>query len=328
MNVIIANKYKEMLMSLDIEVIKSVEGVFTADQIVNDFSNFYFDRMILDITAINDYKNTDSIQKLSINFDTARIILVLDEETSSSDYISKLISIGIYNFTRNSEGIMYLLNHPNTYRDVAHMHNVNTVAESITNDSPVYESQKIIGIKSLTGNAGATTLTYMMKKQLSKSYNVCALEIDKNDLSFFDDKDMIRVDSENLPKELIKRKDCDCILIDLNNYEDAGVCTDVIYLVEPSTLKLNKLLTSNRKVFDEHINDKIVLNKSFVKTGDVNDFEYETKSKVFYNLPALDERKNYNKEINGLLVKLGFTKMKPDTDDDSSKGKILGLFKF
>ena len=40
MNVIIANKYKEMLDSLDIDVIKSMDGEFTVDEIVERFSNF------------------------------------------------------------------------------------------------------------------------------------------------------------------------------------------------------------------------------------------------------------------------------------------------
>ena len=35
MNVIIANKYKDMLMGLDIEVIKSMEGVFEVDEIID-----------------------------------------------------------------------------------------------------------------------------------------------------------------------------------------------------------------------------------------------------------------------------------------------------
>ena len=62
MNVIIANKYKEMLMNLDIEVIKSIEGEFDVDEIINNFTNFYFDRMILDITAIKDYQDLDNLQ--------------------------------------------------------------------------------------------------------------------------------------------------------------------------------------------------------------------------------------------------------------------------
>ena len=63
MNVIIANKYKEMLDSLDIDVIKSMDGEFTVDEIVERFSNFFFQRMILDITAVKDYKNLKNIQR-------------------------------------------------------------------------------------------------------------------------------------------------------------------------------------------------------------------------------------------------------------------------
>ena len=124
MNVIIANKYKEMLDSLDIDVIKSMDGEFTVDEIVERFSNFFFQRMILDITAVKDYKDLRNIQKLSVNLDMDKVILLLDDssESSSALYLSRLISMGIYNFTRNKEGILYLLNHPNSYRDVAHIH--------------------------------------------------------------------------------------------------------------------------------------------------------------------------------------------------------------
>ena len=124
MNVIIANKYKEMLDSLDIDVIKSMDGEFTVDEIVERFSNFFFQRMILDITAVKDYKNLKNIQKLSVNLDMDKVILLLDDssESSSALYLSRLISMGIYNFTRNKEGILYLLDHPNSYRDVAHIH--------------------------------------------------------------------------------------------------------------------------------------------------------------------------------------------------------------
>ena len=95
MNVIIANKYKEMLMNLDIEVIKSIEGEFDVDEIINNFTNFYFDRMILDITAIKDYQDLDNLQKLSINFDMNKVILLLDnsEESNTKSYLSKLLSI-------------------------------------------------------------------------------------------------------------------------------------------------------------------------------------------------------------------------------------------
>lgn len=328
MNVIVANKYKEMLMSLDIEVIKSIEGVFDVDDIINDFSNFYFDRMILDITAIKDYQNTDNLQKLSINLDMNKVILLLDdsEESSSRSYLSKLISMGIYNFTRNSEGIKYLLANPNSYRDVAHIHNVNESAGNF-DGGETSSSKRIIGVKSLTDGAGATTLIYMMKKQLSANYSVCAIEVDKQDFGYFDDKEMYRTSSIDLPKELMKKRDYNIILVDLNSYSDADVCTDVLYLVEPSTVKLNKLLTRNKKVFEMHKNDKIVLTKSFVSQSDMADYEYETKSNVYYNLPPLNERSSYNEEIDGLLAKMGFIRQ-GHSSEESGKNKLLGMFKF
>ena len=329
MNVIIANKYKEMLMSLDIEVIKSVEGVFDVQEIIDNFSNFYFDRMILDITAIKDYENTDNLQKLSINLDMNKVILLLDDSESSSSrsYLSKLISMGIYNFTRNSEGIKYLLKNPNSYRDVAHIHNVSEESASDSVDSSS-GTKRIIGVKSLTDGAGATTLIYMMKKQLSSNYSVCALEVDKRDFNYFDDKDMFSITSDDLPKELMKKRDYNIILVDLNNYSDPDICASVLYLVEPSTVKLNKLLTRNKKVFEEHRKDKIVLTKSFISSSDMADYEYETKSSVYYNLPPLNERSSYNEEIDGLLAKMGFIRQERGEQQVSNKNKLLGMFKF
>ena len=77
MNVIIANEAKALLSQLDIDVIKSVDGVHTADEIVEMFKNFFYARMILDITAIKDYDNITNIQKISIGLDADKIILLL-----------------------------------------------------------------------------------------------------------------------------------------------------------------------------------------------------------------------------------------------------------
>jgi hypothetical protein len=53
--------------------------------------------------------------------------------TTSPEYISQMISLGIYNFTTNLEGIMYLINSPNSYRDVAHLHVINP---PVVNEQP------------------------------------------------------------------------------------------------------------------------------------------------------------------------------------------------
>lgn len=327
MNVIVANKYKEMLSTLEIDVIKSIDGVFTVDEIIDSFSNFFFQRMILDITAIKDYKDLRNIQKLSVNLDMDKVILLLDDspESESSLYLSRLISMGIYNFTRNKEGIMYLLNHPNSYRDVAHIHQLENLTEQI-NDRVITKNMRILGIKNLTDHAGATTFIYILKKQLDSFYNVVALEVDKRDFIYFNDTNMISTTSADLAKMLMKYKDVDIILIDLNGYESEDVCNDVLYLLEPSVIKLNKLLMVNRGIFSKLVGKKIVLNKSLLTSRDVLDFEYEAKTKVFYNMPPLDERKNNESYVNPFLAKLGIVKRVKQ--EGNNKNKIFGLFKF
>ena len=79
MNVIIANKYQALLSSLDIDVIKNIQGEFSVDELIAQFANFYYNKMIIDITAIRDYQNISVIQNLSVNFDTSKIILLLDD---------------------------------------------------------------------------------------------------------------------------------------------------------------------------------------------------------------------------------------------------------
>lgn len=71
MNVIVSNKYQNMLATLDIDVIKSINGEYEVEELANIFTNFYFNKMIIDITAIKGYQNIKTIQKLSVNFDQA-----------------------------------------------------------------------------------------------------------------------------------------------------------------------------------------------------------------------------------------------------------------
>ena len=193
MNIIISNKYQSTLEGLDIDVIKTLNGEFEVDEIIDQFQNFFFQRMILDITALKNYKDVKTLQKLSIALDMDKVILLLDDtvDDGSGDYLSKLISMGIYNFAKNADGIMYLYNNPNSYRDVAHIQQLDAVApqgQPIVNSDgeEVYTpTRRVIGIKNVTKQTGATTLSYMMKKQLEKHYSVIAIEVNKNDFRYF-----------------------------------------------------------------------------------------------------------------------------------------------
>lgn len=327
MNVIIANRYSAMLQSLDIDVIKRMDGEFTVDEIISTFQNFFFQRMILDITALKNYKDIKTLQKLSISLDMDKVILLLDdsEESSSTSYLSKLISMGIYNFTKNVEGIMYLYNNPNTYRDVAQYHQLDDVKEVVVEKFGPSSGNRIIGIKNINQSAGSTTFTYMMKKQLQKNYTVAAVEVDKRDFMFFGEKDMESTTSDQLGNAIAKYNDRDVILVDMNNSNTASaICHEVIYLLEPSTIKLNKLLFTNAKVLFGYKDRKVVLNQSLLSSKDVLDFEYESHIKVFYNMPPLDEREKDIQGMDPFLIKLGFDRQ--SDGENSKKNKLLGLF--
>ena len=333
MNVIIANKYQSMLEGLGIDIIKKKVGEFEVEEIINEFQNFFFQRMILDITAIKDYRDIKNLQKLSISLDMDKVILLLDDssEGTSGDYLSKLISMGIYNFTKNVEGIMYLYNNPNSYRDVAHIQQLDmTSGEEVVIEK--YEETvtgtRIIGLKNVTKQSGATTLAYMMKNQLKQNYSVVAIEVNKGDFRYFNDKSLISTTNFEIGNQISKYSDNDVIIVDINDSKQAEeLCHEVLYLVEPSIIKLNKLMLVNSGIFKElnKRNAKIVLNQSLLNSKDVLDFEYESGAKIYYNMPPLDEREKSIFALNSLLVRLGFTKQKEE--EQEKKKSLLDLFK-
>lgn len=337
MNVIISNRYKDALANLDIEVIKSLEGEFTVDEIINTFKNFFFQRMILDITALKNYKDIKTLQQLSLSLDMDRLILLLDDskEVTDPEFLSDLISMRIYNFTMNVEGIKYLYNNPNSYRDVAQYHQLDTTHEIVSDSGSVSAgaakvfdmggTATIIGFKNITEGAGATSLIYMIKNQLAHNYNVVAVEVDKRDFMYFGDPKLISTNSQMLSSIINSNAKADAILVDMNKSDVAESLVDeVIYLVEPSKIKLNKLLSTNAKAFADCRKKKMVLNKSLLSNHDLLDFEYETNTKVFYNLPPLYDQESDNAALDAFLVKLGFVRQ--SAGETEKKKGIFGLF--
>ena len=113
MNVIVSNKYAAMLSNLNIDLIKSINGEFNVDDLIAQFDNFFFNKMVLDITAIANYEDISQIQRLSFGMDMSKIILLLDDSpvVNSPQYLSELVSMGIYNFTRNMQyTLIFLIN--------------------------------------------------------------------------------------------------------------------------------------------------------------------------------------------------------------------------
>ena len=338
MNVIISNKNKDILDKLDIEVIKRLDGEYSVDEIIDVFKNFFFNKMIVDITALKGFRDMSTIQKFSISFDMNKVIFLLDSSSGDNtpDYLSKLISMGIYNFTTNLEGIMYLYSNPNSYRDVAQYHRLDSMIiaeepkpvqqvtsvpidpsssiDEAVDDEPAIETytqesysgkKKIIGVKSVTPGAGATTLIYLFKKHLEKKYNVLAVEVEKRDFIYFNDKTMLSLSNGVIGETLNTNNDKDVILVDLNGSPTAeNFCTDVLYLLEPSIIKINRLLSIKPKILNELKGKKVILCPSMLTSKDVKDFEFEANLKVFYNMPPVDDHSKSD-SVSDLVNKLG-----------------------
>lgn len=342
MNVIIANEYKDALSSLDIDVIKKMDGQFDVTTITDTFANFYYNRMILDITALKDYFNIATIQRLSTSLDASKIILFLpDDPRINNSYLSKIISLGIYNFTKELSGVTYLMDNPNSYRDVAQYHNLaandEKNMESIKNapqsqSTPVQtygpgipnnyvDTTRIIGFKDLTPGAGATTLIYMLKKQLLGTKKVLAVEVNSNDFSYFNDSELMSVTEDAFANARNRFMNFDVVLVDLNNSNVASSCNEIIYLLEPSTIKLNTLMRRDRNALEKLKDQKIVLNNSLLSVSDVKEFEYEAKVKIFYNIPPLDERKDSQMVLDSFLEHLGIF------NNGNNNNGLFNLFK-
>ncbi len=342
MNVVVSNKYQALLMGLDIDVIKNLNGEFSVEELVSNFTNYYYNKMILDVTALKDYDKLSTYQMLSLEFDMSKIILLLDdsETVNEPSFISGLISMGIYNFTRNIDSIKFLIDNPNTYKDVAQFHQLNPVTPSVpepevvTNEKIVYVDRpvesfnktRIVGIRNLTSGAGSTTLAYLMVKELDKSYSVCGLELNTRDFTFFNDKRLESINDVSLAQSITKNNDKDVIIVDLSNStpDFEKQCSEVIYLIEPGIIKLNKLIRNNKMVFQTHKNDKIILNKSTLNSHDVSDFEFESGSHILFNIPYLDDRKDSHKVIEDLLIALGFNRLSGKGDKTSNIFSFFG----
>lgn len=346
MNVIVANEKQNELGNLDIDIIKSLSGVHDVNELIETFKSFFYNKMILDVTAIKDYTELETYEKLSKGLVPDKIIFLLPagSRLCTPNFLSHLIDLGIYNFTTDLNGVRYLLKKSNTLNDVEHIKNMinnnsdNNIVEEeksqnldeaidiVKASTKVNDGVTILGFKNITEHAGSTTLIYMLRKELSRVYGndgVIGVELNKNDFIFFNDKHLFSIKENEIKGFISNHTEAKIILVDLNNAVDNSYCGDIIYLIEPTTIKLNKLIQRNKIIFSQLSGKKVVLNKSSLLNNDVNDFEGEASIKVFYNMPSLDERKR-NEIINDFLIRLGLLN---NNSNNNNSGGIFGLFR-
>ena len=215
--------------------------------------------------------------------------------------------MGIYNFAHDENELKYLYDNPNSYKDVAHLQVINEPVIPTNTFEGVDTSARVIGFKNFTNHAGATSLIYMLQKQLSKHYYTVSLEVNKRDFMFYNDKNMVSCSAKEVNNLLIKYKDANVILVDLNDLDSSfchSFCDDVIYLMESSVLMINKLVMLDNHCFEKVANEKVVLNRSLLNQHDILQLENEANISFYSMLPPLDDRIDNSNVLFPFLEKL------------------------
>lgn len=318
MNLVIVNENTIVVNALTIDIIKVLNGVYDVNSVEKELVNFYFNKVIIDITAIKNYFSSFDLFEFLNYFGKDKVILLLNDSAycNSKEFLTKLINNGYYNFTSNSQGVSFLVNRSNTYEDVKKYIQTTTFTSELnssigsTNIQTRTNTIKIIGIKNLSEGAGSTTLMQQMVKQLAFNYKVKGIELNSFDAMYFRRPDIIFCNDYTEAKTKIQGlKGIDAIIIDLNEFEDKNkICTDIIYLLEPGIIRISKFIKNINKYKDELNDMKIVLNRSALKDEEINYFEKETGLNIYYNLTNFDDKKDRLLSIDRLLIRLGFDK--------------------
>ncbi len=333
MNIIVTNKYKDLINSANIEILKELNGVFQVSEIANSFNSIFYKKLIIDATALNRFPKEDVLRELAKTFDTEKLILFLPPDNPPpKQFLSFLVSINIYNFTDNVKGLIELVNKSNTYENVRTFASSPVVERQTDNEldfsqgvAEMSNGRIILGIKNVTKNAGSTELTYLLKKTLEEVHKrkVVALELDKKDFVFYNNREMYSIDSNKLGEFLSMMQNQDVILVDLGDGKQLDICSDIVYLVNPSMYRINQLMMGNRTAFNELKGKKVVLYNSLLSEKDVNAFAKEAGISVYFNLAPLNDR-IFNPILNDLLSKLGLIF---ESEAHETKKSFFDLFK-
>lgn len=211
---------------------------------------------------------------------------------------------GANNFNPSINSVNYSVNNANNLNtNFSYANNASNVQMSYSNNQNI-SMKRVIGLKNVTEHAGSTTLVYLLVKTVNEVFNkkCIGIELNKNDFAYFQNNSL-KSDTESNISSLIQSNNADLFFVDLNNTNNYTYCTDVLYLMEPSIIKLNKLMADNRNVFVVLNGKKIVLNQSLLSNNDVVTLSREAGINFFYNLPPLNDRIR-NNEIVKLLSAL------------------------
>ena len=282
-------------------------GKTLSQSLDNMLNNFNLQESVDNYNQQNDEETSDREEQEhnEYNYDLNSMI---NSVSSNNDnmYEEKLNEIEDNTFDDEDKNTSKENDDTNTSLDNEHQNTFLISDDFMVNDvvTEKEKEKKVIGFKNVTLHAGSSSLIYMLHKVASEKLkkNVLSIEVDKNDFRFYRNNKMISTSKENVT-DLIDKANEELIFIDLNEYDNLDICTEVIYLVEPSTIMLNKLMMENKNIFKDLSNKKVLLNKSLLSDSDIRTLSSEAGMGFFYNIEPLNDR-IFNDTISKFLEQL------------------------
>ena len=155
----------------------------------------------------------------------------------------------------------------------------------------------VVGFRNITEHAGTTTLIYKLKETLENRNHkhIALVEVGTNDLSFFRLAEAVSI-QENELDNCLKNYSTryDYVFVDLCQTANDSICDFVLYLVEPTKIKINKLIVKNRNIFNESKGKYVVLNKSMLSDNERGIFSQEANLPFFASVMPFNDRKETN----------------------------------
>ena len=155
----------------------------------------------------------------------------------------------------------------------------------------------VVGFRNVTEHAGTTTLIYKLKETLENRNHkhIALVEVGTNDLSFFRLAETVSIQENELDSCLSNYSTrYDYVFVDLNQTQNDSSCDFVLYLVEPTKIKINKLIVQNRNVFNELKGKYVVLNKSMLSDNEKGIFSQEANLPFYASVMPFNDRTDTN----------------------------------
>lgn len=254
----------------------------------------------------DNFHNYDSVKEINSNAQSNSVVQEVDNQKNSNlDLNAQALS----NYNLNDYGKVLENSAEEDSNEKVNTNNENRTYsflnmdgfDNVSNSAP--SQKKVIGFKNVTLHAGSTTLIYMLHMALQKKgKDVLSVEVNRDDFKLFRNSKMVSMSENDIINRLSNARE-ELVLVDLNDCHDDSFCDDVIYLVEPSIIKLNRLMVLDKTIFNTLKNKKVVLNQSMLSSSDIPILEQEAGLKFFDCLGSLNDRID-NSQVNGLLDKL------------------------